>query len=165
IDTKTRLVTSDFDFLLLGDGFSKLLNELKNKSEIEISTTSIIDNIETDPFGWISFNLHLKKLNYSTLIEFININSFEKKYRNKLVSIIERNKKYLKVKDTLIYYLPVEIIFAMRLAITDWKTYIHKINAHITELKVYGVTISREKFKDIIKKLDLEDRASLIKFD
>ena len=125
----------------------------------------IIENFETIPTGWISFDLQLSKLNHSILIEFININDFEKIYRHKLNSIIEKNKLSMEIKNTTIYYLPVELIFIIRLAIVDWRTYIHKTNAHIRELKISGVKIDREKFNKFVRELNLEDRASLIKFD
>jgi hypothetical protein len=51
LDTKTRLITSDIDYLLFEEDFSKLLNELTEKKEIIISNDSIINNIETDPSG------------------------------------------------------------------------------------------------------------------
>lgn len=165
LDTKTRLITSDIDFLLFEEDFSKLLNELMEKEEIIISNDSIINDIETNPSGWLSFNLHLKRKKHSMLIEFISINDIEKKYRNKLAHLIKKNKKSIKIKNTIIYYLPVEIIFIMRLAIADWKTYIYKTNAHISELKTSNVNIDMDKFNSIIKELELEDRASFIRFE
>ena len=71
----------------------------------------------------------------------------------------------MNIENTTIYYLPIEIIFTMRLAITDWKTYIYKTNAHISELKSSKVNFEMEKFKHIIKELELEDRASFIRFE
>lgn len=54
LDTKTRLVTTDIDYLLFEDDFSKLLNELKDKEELKISNVAVINSIEVDTFGWLS---------------------------------------------------------------------------------------------------------------
>jgi len=165
LHTKTRLITSDIDYLLNPDEHSKLLNAIENKLELKISDKASISQIETDPFGWISFNLYIKDSKFSISFEFVNINNIEKKFRENLSQIIKEKKKIMYFEKEKIYYLPVEVVFAMRMAVPDWKAYVYKSNANIAELKNSGIEINWEEFNAMIKKLGLEERGAHLKID
>ena len=136
LDTKTRLTTVDIDYLLKPRDFSRLLNEIKEKEDLELSNNCYITDIETEPKGWISFTLNLKKPKHEVFFEFMSLDNIEKPYREKISVLIERKVKKIVINGEEILFLPVEVIFALRLAHSDWQAYVLKINANIAELNI-----------------------------
>lgn len=165
LHTKSRLTTMDIDYLLSPPDFSKLFDELKDKGDLDTSANSYITSIEIEPTGWISFILHLKKPKFEIAFEFINLNNIESPYRKKISHIIKSRVKKTIIHGEEISFLPTEVVFALRLAISDWEAYIHKTNANIAELKVAGYEVNWKDFEGIIKELNLEKRASGIEID
>ena len=163
LHTKTTLITSDIDYLLNPDEHSRLLKALENKLEINISNIASIGQIDTDPIGWISFNLYIKDSKFSISFEFVNINNIEKQYRQNISQIIKEKRREMYLEKEKIIYLPVEVVFAMRMVVPDWKAYIHKSNANIAELKNSGIKIDWEEFNAIMKNLGVEKRATHLK--
>ena len=165
LDTKTRLTTMDIDFLLTPADFLKLLLEIRDKKNLELSNNCYLTNIEIEPKGWISFTLCLKKPSHEVFFEFVNLNNIESSCREKISLIIEQKVKTTVINGEDILFLPVEVIFALRLAHSEWQVYILKINANIAELEAAGYQVNWKAFNEIIKDLGLEKRIQRIQME